>query len=165
MSRIINNQKNQSLGNLEVTRGDLVAFDNRDSDFSQLFIIARAIALIPGHHDGENALKLGYWAHSAGGDREEWTLYSKGKILGLWTPRGSYERLEPHYEIIDPTDLKQVYDVERAFSGTSFLDGLKEFSGFYGSCMVEGLKAARELEERNLRDAGFGLVGLSLLES
>jgi len=133
----------ESLEELAYTPGDLVAFDNSDLEMPQPFLLAITERLVKGF-DRYHGIKLLFCPER--GEREEWTLYTRGDALGLWTPRQRHRggRTFPNFEVVaQGSGQRNPYFVEYACSGEErVLHALASRKGqgmdYYAACIRGG---------------------------
>ncbi|MFA5992072.1 MAG: hypothetical protein WC796_00005 [Candidatus Pacearchaeota archaeon] len=159
MTRRIHIDENLSLAELEFKSGDVVAFDNSDVDLPQPFVLAVADKIERGFSPGKNCLGLMF---NSNGNREEWTLYTRGHALGLWAPSGPRDLYRPSYKVMNgfSGDSSQAYFVESAYSGVKEIEralgenrqGLDAYLEFIyrGRLVMAGSRFRRFAERKGL---------------
>lgn len=136
MLKKINAGEGISLDKLDLSTG-LVAFENSESEYLHPFIIVHPERLVRGY-DGHLAtlrgLKLTHLPEP--GKKEDWTLYIKGNIINLWSPKSEGEDKKtriviPNVELSTPIGTAH-YVVESAYSGREEIaQALEDINPFF----------------------------------
>jgi len=149
MAKSINCFENKSLSDLDIVPGQVVAFDNIDYECPHPFILAIPEKLVRGFEDHPRGIRLIYWHGCDSKDREEWTLHTRGRMIGLWSPQTKYESRGktrvPNVKIMTNANEwygNNAYVIERAYSGRDAVqNGLQSVGlglDFYADCMEKG---------------------------
>ena len=156
----IRNSVDCSLSQLNIIPGQVVAFDNEDIDCPAPFILAIPDRLEKGIQVGKNVLHLCFYSDFADG-KEEWTLFTRGKALGLWAPRYQDGRKVSSLDTNMDRYVGYSYYVEFAYSGrTRIREALRESRqglDFYADLMDQG----RLITERGYFGSALESLGLS----
>ena len=144
MAKSINEFENKSFSELDIIPGQVMALDNNDFEYPHPFLLAVPEKVVKGFEDAPNGLKVLYWGRPwAESEREEWTVHTKGKVLGLWSPRCiNQKKYAPSFFMADAKEFNNSYVVEKAYSGGEAIqNALQEFKGdmrLYADCMKKG---------------------------
>lgn len=153
MADKIEYSKNKSLLELDIIPGQIVAFDNNDYEWPHPFLLAIPEKLVKGFEETPKGIKLIYWHGCDSADREEWTLHTQGKMIGLWSPNVEYREDYKSKSRTKSPNIKIMkngkeyfgnnsYVIEKAFSGKdAVLRGLQNAGfdlRFYADCMEKG---------------------------
>ena len=138
MATKVDYRNNKSLSELELIPGEFMAFNNDDVEYGgHPFLMAVPTALQEGlleEPDGDSQVLI---FSPRNGDQEFWNLYSKDKVIGLWTPKKWNGFNIPKFSEKDRTEKPYVVDV--AYSGNEAVkQGLIE-SGLESYCSLFGL--------------------------
>ncbi|MFZ1970984.1 MAG: hypothetical protein WAU65_02290 [Candidatus Nanoarchaeia archaeon] len=142
----------KTLSELDISYGEVVAFDNADLELPSPFIVAIAQNLTKISHDQFFSKRLGlgmvFWPK--GEEPEYWSFNAKGDIMQLW-PLSSGDLRSRNYDIFNP---KGTYLVEKAYSGKEdVLSALENTTGFKPY-------ASRLIMERGKFGRAFEILGL-----
>lgn len=121
---------------LEYSPGELIAFDNSDSEWPHPFLIMKHERGACWHFDGQGSINFVYWPHN--GERAERRVHPVGYALGLW-PFSSDG--EPIFEKVRDWPSERPYVVERAYAGRdAIIKALGEQRGYarYAEMIDEG---------------------------
>lgn len=162
MTKQINRNRNKSFSELNWSPGELLAFDDTDSDLPSPLLLTIPKKIVTGYKDSPQGIKLLYCP--VNGEREELTLYSEGDMIMLWSPNYGKGLRFPNFDIIhEGFSQGHAYFVESALAGRGavqeYLKESKQALSFYAECLESGkLVTERSLLEKLAQKMGFGFV-------
>lgn len=138
MANRVHYRENKSLSELEIVPGEFIAFNNDDVEYGgHPFLIAipeKLEKITPDFYDPNSKVLIFAPKNK---DQEYWNFCSKGKVLGIWTPKNWNGIKIPNFSKEDRVDRTYVVDV--AYSGNEAVkQGLIE-SGLESYCEMFGL--------------------------
>ena len=123
MPKVISELENKSLEELEWEFGELVAFDDNDSELCSPMLLANPKKIVRGHHDGGVRLTYHHVTENMDEPVETFTLYASN-VIGLWSPGIGKIHKSPNFFIVSPKT--NPYYIGKAVAGA---EAIKEYLG------------------------------------